>query len=75
MSISSIFNDALKYPLDNITKWIIFGIIIIIANISYLFTMFGVTDGTVQAVASLINFIVMFIVVGYSLAITRLKTL
>ena len=71
MTISSIFNDALKYPFDNVSKWIIFGIIIIIANISYLFTMFGVTDGTVQAVASLINFIVMFIVVGYSLAITR----
>lgn len=33
--------------------------------------MFGVTDGTVQAVASLINFIVMFIVVGYTLSITR----
>lgn len=71
MTISSIFNDALKYPFNNVSKWIIFGIIIIIANISYLFTMFGVTDGTVQAVASLINFIVMFIVVGYSLAITR----
>lgn len=64
MSISSIFNDALRYPLNNVSKWIILGIIVIIANISYLLVMFGVTDGTIQAVASLINFIVMFIVVG-----------
>ncbi|WP_273475754.1 DUF4013 domain-containing protein [Methanobrevibacter woesei] len=71
MSISSIFNDALRYPLNNVSKWIILGIIVIIASISYLLVMFGVTDGTIQAVASLINFIVMFIVVGYTLSITR----
>lgn len=51
MSISSIFNDALRYPLNNVSKWIILGIIVIIANISYLLVMFGVTDGTIQAVA------------------------
>ena len=71
MTISSIFNDALRYPLNNVSKWIILGIIVIIANISYLLVMFGVTDGTSQAVASLINLIVMFIVVGYTLSITR----
>lgn len=73
MSISSIFNDALRYPLNNVSKWIILGIIVIIANISYLLVMFGVTDGTIQAVASLINFIVMFIVVGYTLSITLIQ--
>lgn len=71
MSISSIFNNALRFPFGNIEKWLVLGILLILGGLSSILISFGIDLGVASIITSIIALIAGFIVSGYSLAIVR----
>ena len=71
MSISSIFNDAFRFPFGNMEKWLVLGILLILGGLSSVLISFGIDLGAVSIITSIIALIAGLIVSGYSLAIVR----
>lgn len=71
MSISSIFNNALRFPFGNIEKWLVLGILLILGGLSSILISFGIDLGVASIITSIISLIAGLIVSGYSLAIIR----
>lgn len=71
MSLSEIITDSVKYPFSNITNFLIVGILTLLAGISNVFTVWGITDGAVFYLGIIISFIFALFLSGYSLNIIR----
>ena len=71
MSISSIFNDAFRFPFGNIEKWLVLGILLILGGLSSVLISFGIDLGAASIITSIIALVAGLIVSGYSLAIVR----
>ena len=71
MSISSIFNNAFRFPFGSMEKWLVLGILLILCGLSSVLISFGIDLGVASIITSIIALIAWFIVSGYSLAIVR----
>ena len=71
MNLREIITDAIKYPISDIRKFLIFCALIIIMSLSTILPSYGVKDGTVSIILSLITLIVSFIVLGYSVEVIK----
>ena len=71
MNLREIITDAIKYPISDIRKFLIFCALIIIMSLSTILPSYGVKDGTVSIILSLITLIVPFIVLGYSVEVIK----
>lgn len=71
MSISSIFNNAFRFPFGSMEKWLVLGILLILSVLSSVLISFGIDLGVASIITSIIALIAGFIVSGYSLAIVR----
>ena len=71
MSISSIFNDAFRFPFGNMEKWLVLGILLILGGLSSVLISFGIDLGAASIITSIIALVAGLIVSGYSLAIVR----
>ena len=63
--------DAVKYPISDIRKFLIFCVLIIIMSLSTILPSYGLNDGTLSIILSLVTLIVSFIVLGYSLDVLK----
>ena len=71
MSISSIFNNAFRFPFGNMEKWLVLGILLILGGLSSVLISFGIDLGAASIITSIIALVAGLIVSGYSLAIVR----
>ncbi|MBZ2166518.1 DUF4013 domain-containing protein [Methanobacterium spitsbergense] len=68
MKIGSILEDSLRYPLSNLKNLLIFGIILVIAN---LYTLFSLNNIVLIVVLGIFGFIFALISYGYEIKIMR----
>ena len=71
MSVSSIFNNAFRFPFSAMDKWLILGVLLVIGSLSSILVSWGIDLGVASIITSIIALIAGFIVSGYSLAIVR----
>ena len=72
MEFSNLFKDSLKYPTKNLQILVIFGIIVIFANLKSIYDAFGGTQNQyLIAIFGIISLILGFIVSGYILSIIK----
>ena len=71
MSVSSIFNNAFRFPFSAMDKWLILGVLLVIGSLSSILVSWGIDLGIASIIVSIIAIIAGFIVSGYSLAIVR----
>lgn len=67
MSLTDIFNDSFKYPISDITKFAIFGIIVVIASLSNI--DFG--NDIINIIIGIIALIAAILVSGYGVSIAK----
>ena len=71
MNLREILTDAIKYPISDTRKFLIFCALIIIMSLSTILPSYGLKDGTLAIILSLVTFIVLFVVLGYSMEIIK----
>ena len=71
MSLGEIFSDAIKYPFSDITKFVIIGIISLLASLTGVFSSFGMDGVAVQGIAAIIALIFSLILSGYALRVIK----
>ncbi|MCR5026626.1 MAG: DUF4013 domain-containing protein [Methanobrevibacter sp.] len=71
MDLREIIMDAIKYPISDTRKFLIFCVLIILMSLSTIFPSYGVNDGTLAMISSLVTLIVSFIVLGYSVDVVK----
>lgn len=70
MSLKEIFSDSIRYPFSDVSKFVIIGILALIAAMSGILTNYKV-DGAVMAVAGVISFIAALAVNGYGVSVIK----
>ena len=65
MNLREIITDAIKYPISDTRKFLIFCALIILMNLSTILPSYGFKDSTLSIILSLVTLIVSFIVLGY----------
>lgn len=71
MSLTEIIKDSIKYPLNDYTKFLIVGIISLIAGLTNILANFQITDTAILAIAGIISLIFALILSGYSLDVIK----
>ena len=71
MNLREIITDAIKYPISDTRKFLIFCALIILMSLSTVLPSYGLKDGTLAIILSLVTFIVLFVVLGYSMEIIK----
>lgn len=71
MNLREIIMDAIKYPISDTRKFLIFCVLIILMNLSTILPSYGVNNGTLSIILSLVTLIVLFIVLGYSVEVVK----
>lgn len=71
MSIGEIFSDAIKYPFNDITKFVIVGVIALIASLTSVIASFGVDSSAITAIASIISLIFSIVLLGYGISVIK----
>ena len=71
MNLREIIMDAIKYPISDTRKFLIFCALIILMSLSTVLPSYGLKDGTLAIILSLVTFIVLFVVLGYSMEIIK----
>jgi hypothetical protein len=71
MNLREIIMDAIKYPISDTRKFLIFCVLIILMSLSTILPSYGLKDGTVTTILSLVTLIVSFIVLGYSVDVIK----
>ncbi|WP_296882558.1 DUF4013 domain-containing protein [uncultured Methanobrevibacter sp.] len=74
MNLREIIMDAIKYPVSDIRKFLIFCALIILMSLSTVLPSYGVKDSTVSLILSLVTLIVLFVVLGYSVDVIKSGT-
>ncbi|WP_299523795.1 DUF4013 domain-containing protein [uncultured Methanobrevibacter sp.] len=67
MNLTDIFKDSLKYPISDMTKFSIFGIVMLLSALGSL--SFG--NAAIDGILVIISFVALIISLGYGIAITR----
>ena len=74
MNLREIITDAIKYPINDTRKFLIFCALIIIMSLSVIIPSYGVNNSTLDIILSLVTLIVSFIVLGYSVEVIKSGT-
>ena len=71
MNLREIITDAIKYPISDTRKFLIFCVLIILMNLSSILPSYGVKNGTLSIILTVVTLIVSFIVLGYSVEVIK----
>ena len=71
MNLREIIMDAIKYPISDTRKFLIFCVLIILMSLSTILPSYGVNNGTLTLILTLVTLIVSFIVLGYSVEVIK----
>ena len=71
MNLREIILDAIKYPISDTRKFLIFCVLIILMSLSTILPSYGLKDGTLAIILSIVTLIVSFIVLGYSVEVIK----
>ncbi len=71
MNLREIITDAIKYPISDTRKFLIFCVLIILMSLSTILPSYGVKNDTLTIILSLVTLIVSFIVLGYSVDVIK----
>ena len=71
MNLREILTDAIKYPISDTRKFLIFCALIIIMSLSTIIPSYGVNNATLNIILSLVTLIVSFVVLGYSVEVIK----
>lgn len=71
MNLREIIMDAIKYPISDTRKFLIFCVLIILMSLSTVIPSYGLKDGTVSIILTLVTLIVLFVVLGYSVEVIK----
>jgi hypothetical protein len=71
MNLREIITDAIKYPLSDTRKFLIFCALIILMSLSTVLPSYGLKDNTLSIILSLVTLIVLFVVLGYSIEVIK----
>ena len=74
LNLREIIIDAIKYPISDIRKFLIFCALIIIMSLSTVLPSYGVKNNTLSIILTLVTLIVSFIVLGYSIEVIKSGT-
>ena len=71
MNLREIIIDAIKYPISDTRKFLIFCALVIIMSLSTILPSYGLKDGTWALILSLVTIIVLFVVFGYLIEVVK----
>jgi hypothetical protein len=71
MNLREIIMDAIKYPISDTRKFLIFCVLIILMSLSTVIPSYGVKNSTLDIILTLVTLIVSFIVLGYSVEVIK----
>ena len=71
MNLREIIMDAIKYPISDTRKFLIFCVLVILMSLSTILPSYGLKDGTATTILSLVTLIVSFIVLGYAVDVIK----
>ena len=74
MKLREIIIDAIKYPISDTRKFLIFCVLIVLMSLSTVLPSYGINDGTLSIVLTLVTLIVSFVVLGYSVEVIKSGT-
>ena len=71
MNLREIITDAIRYPISDTRKFLIFCALIIVMSLSTVLPSYGIRDNTLSLILSLVTLIVSFIVLGYTVDVIK----
>lgn len=71
MNLREIIMDAIKYPVSDTRKFLIFCALIILMSLSTIIPSYGIKNSTLTIILSLVTLIVSLIVLGYSIEVIK----
>jgi hypothetical protein len=71
MSLSEIFSDSIKYPFSDFTKFVIVGVLALLASFSSVVVSFGIDNTAVSLFAALVSFVFAIILGGYCISVMK----
>ena len=71
MNLREIIMDAIKFPISDTRKFLIFCALIVIMSLSSILPSYGVNNDTLNLVLTLITLIVSFVVLGYLIEVLK----
>ena len=71
MNLREIITDAIKYPISDIRKFLIFCALIVLMSLSTILPSYGLKNDTLTIILSIVTLIVSFIVLGYSVEVIK----
>ena len=71
MNLREIIKDAIKYPISDTRKFLIFCVLIILMSLSTILPSYGVNNDTLSIILTLVTLVVSFIVLGYSVEVIK----
>ena len=71
MNLREIITDAIKYPISDTRKFLIFCVLIILMSLSTILPSYGFNNSTLSIILSIVTLIVSFIVLGYSVDVVK----
>ena len=71
MNLREIITDAVKYPISDTRKFLIFCILIILASLSTILPSYGINNSTLSIILTIVTLIVSFIILGYSVDVIK----
>ena len=74
MKLREIIMDAIKFPISDTRKFLIFCALIILMSLSTILPSYGFKDTTLSIILSLVTLVVSFIVLGYSVEVIKSGT-
>lgn len=74
MNLHEIIMNAIKYPISDTRKFLIFCALIILMSLSTVLPSYGIENSTLTISLTLVSLIVLFIVLGYSVEVIKAGT-
>ena len=71
MNLREIITDAVKYPISDTRKFLIFCVLIILASLSTILPSYGINNSTLSIILTIVTLIVSFIILGYSVDVIK----
>lgn len=71
MSLSEIFSNSIKYPLNDYKAFLVVGIIGLLASLTTVLNQFSVDNSAVTIIASIISLIFTIILAGYAVDVIK----
>ena len=71
MDLREIIMDAIKYPISDNRKFIIFCALVILMSLSTVLPSYGVNNDTLTLILTLVTFLVLFVVLGYCVEVIK----